>query len=66
MAEMIVAGMVSLKLFIKLGARPRKPFSGMPDQAALKLSRLRPDGGLHIRDKSCTSANVLKLLVSRT
>jgi hypothetical protein len=38
----------------------------MPDQAALKLSRCRPWGGLHMRDRSWTSAKVLKELTNST
>jgi hypothetical protein len=41
MAEKTVAGMVRFTLLRRFRDRPRKPLSGMPDQAAEELAKLR-------------------------
>jgi hypothetical protein len=66
MEEMMVAGTVNSTLFKRFLFKPRRPFSGIPDQAVLKLSRLMLDGRLHILLRSCTSAKVLSELLNMT
>ena len=64
--EIIVAGIVSRMLFIKFLLRPRNPFSGIPAQAALKLSNWTASGRLHILLRSWTSTKDFNELDSIT